>query len=68
MARALRASNSKSSSRHVFNLDSAGLFYFLQDHALSDLMSFEYSKWHGDESVVALIEQLKNMAVFDRSH
>jgi alpha-amylase/alpha-mannosidase (GH57 family) len=35
---------------------------FFRDDYLSDLIGFEFSKWHGDDAVTKFIEHLENMA------
>jgi len=49
---------------HVFKLDSADIACFFRDDGLSDLIGFEYSKWHADDAVADLIKHLENIADF----
>ncbi len=35
---------------------------FFRDDNLSDLIGFEYSKWHGDDAVANFVENLENIA------
>lgn len=45
-----------------FRLESAEIACFFRDDGLSDLIGFEYSKWHADDAVADLIKHLENIA------
>ncbi len=45
-----------------FKLDSSDVACFFRDDGLSDLIGFEYSKWHADDAVADLIQHLENIA------
>ncbi|MGZ4958342.1 MAG: glycoside hydrolase [Methylomonas sp.] len=47
---------------HPFKLQSADIACFFRDDGLSDLIGFEYSKWHADDAVSDLIQHLENIA------
>ena len=55
------------SVHHPFKIKEADMACFFRDDGLSDLIGFEYSKWHADDAVNNLIEHLENIAV-DKSH
>ena len=48
-----------------FKLESADTVCFFRDDGLSDLIGFEYSKWHADDAVADLIQHLENIADFE---
>ncbi len=50
------------SPHHAFKLASTELSCFFRDDGLSDLIGFEYSKWHADDAVADLIQHLENIA------
>lgn len=50
------------SPHHPFKLASSDLACFFRDDGLSDLIGFEYSKWHADDAVADLIRHLENIA------
>lgn len=52
------------SSYHPFRLESTDIACFFRDDGLSDLIGFEYSKWHADDAVADLIQHLENIADF----
>ncbi|MCQ8106001.1 glycoside hydrolase family 57 protein [Methylomonas sp. SURF-2] len=60
----LRASDptAPGSVHHPFRLDSTSINCFFRDDGLSDLIGFEYSKWHADDAVADLIQHLENIA------
>lgn len=64
LANSLRASGIESSPHHVFKLESIDLACFFRDDGLSDLIGFEYSKWHAEDAVADLIKHLENIADF----
>jgi len=46
-----------------FKLPTTDIACFFRDDGLSDLIGFEYSKWHADDAVADLIQHLENIAV-----
>ncbi|MDQ7089297.1 MAG: glycoside hydrolase family 57 protein [Methylococcales bacterium] len=44
-----------------FKLKETNIACFFRDDGLSDLIGFEYSKWHADDAVNNLIEHLENI-------
>lgn len=50
------------SLHHPFRLKSSSIPCFFRDDGLSDLIGFEYSKWHADDAVADLIQHLENIA------
>ena len=55
--------NAKQSGiHHPFKLKKTDIACFFRDDGLSDLIGFEYSKWHADDAVDDLIRHLKNIA------
>ncbi|OQW73774.1 MAG: glycoside hydrolase [Proteobacteria bacterium ST_bin11] len=48
-----------------FKLGSAEIACFFRDDGLSDLIGFEYSKWHADDAVADLIKHLENIADYE---
>ncbi|MDO9106105.1 MAG: glycoside hydrolase family 57 protein [Methylovulum sp.] len=48
---------------HPFKLDKTDIACFFRDDGLSDLIGFEYSKWHADDAVADLIHHLEHIAV-----
>ena len=53
------------SVHHPFKIKEANIACFFRDDGLSDLIGFEYSKWHADDAVNNLIEHLENIAAND---
>lgn len=51
-----------SSPHHPFKLPQVNLNCFFRDDGLSDLIGFEYSKWHADDAVADLLKHLENIA------
>ncbi len=47
---------------HPFKLQKTNIACFFRDDGLSDLIGFEYSKWHADDAVGDLIRHLENIA------
>ncbi|WP_367155896.1 glycoside hydrolase [Methylomonas sp. HYX-M1] len=47
---------------HPFRLADTNVACFFRDDGLSDLIGFEYSKWHADDAVTDLIQHLENIA------
>ena len=50
---------------HPFKLKNTKLSCFFRDDGLSDLIGFEYSKWHADDAVGDLIHHLENIAAHE---
>lgn len=48
-----------------FKLGPAEIACFFRDDGLSDLIGFEYSKWHADDAVADLIQHLENIADYE---
>ncbi len=48
-----------------FKLGAAEIACFFRDDGLSDLIGFEYSKWHADDAVADLIQHLENIADYE---
>jgi alpha-amylase/alpha-mannosidase (GH57 family) len=58
--------NSKPYSiHHPFKLKKIKIACFFRDDGLSDLIGFEYSKWHADDAVGHLIHHLENIAAHE---
>lgn len=47
---------------HPFKVEGTDIACFFRDDGLSDLIGFEYSKWHADDAVMNLIGHLENVA------
>ncbi len=47
---------------HPFQLKTSDISCFFRDDGLSDLIGFEYSKWHADHAVNDLIHHLENIS------
>ncbi|MCX7099306.1 MAG: glycoside hydrolase family 57 protein [Methylococcales bacterium] len=54
--------NKASSIHHPFKLKNTKINCFFRDDGLSDLIGFDYSKWHADDAVADLIRHLENIA------
>ncbi|MDD1621427.1 MAG: glycoside hydrolase [Methylococcaceae bacterium] len=54
------------SVHHPFKLQTADVACFFRDDGLSDLIGFEYSKWHADDAVADLIQHLENIANLEK--
>jgi len=54
-----------SGTHHPFKLKKTDIACFFRDDGLSDLIGFEYSKWHADDAVGDLIHHLKNIAAHE---
>jgi alpha-amylase/alpha-mannosidase (GH57 family) len=50
---------------HPFKLKNTKIACFFRDDGLSDLIGFEYSKWHADDAVADLIYHLENIAAHE---
>ena len=53
------------SVHHPFKINGTDIACFFRDDGLSDLIGFEYSKWHADDAVTNLIGHLENVASHD---
>ena len=64
----LRASGlpDNTSVHHPFKLTGTRIAGFFRDDGLSDLIGFEYSKWHADDAVADLIQHLENIADYEK--
>ncbi len=49
---------------HPFQLQGTAIKCFFRDDGLSDLIGFEYSKWHADHAVSDLVHHLENICHF----
>ncbi|MGR8934291.1 MAG: glycoside hydrolase [Gammaproteobacteria bacterium] len=47
---------------YPFRVDDTNIVCFFRDDGLSDLIGFEYSKWHADDAVADLLHHLENIA------
>ena len=54
------------SVHHPFKLEAAEIACFFRDDGLSDLIGFEYSKWHADDAVADFIKHLENIADYEK--
>ena len=54
-----------SGMHHPFKLKNTKVACFFRDDGLSDLIGFEYSKWHADDAVADLIHHLENIAAHE---
>ncbi len=60
------AENEQSShAHHPYKLKDTDIACFFRDDGLSDLIGFEYSKWHADDAVSDLISHLENIAAHE---
>jgi alpha-amylase/alpha-mannosidase (GH57 family) len=50
------------SLHQAFKLQNTDIACFFRDDGLSDLIGFEYSKWHADDAVTDFIQHLENIA------
>ncbi len=50
---------------HPFKLKKTKIACFFRDDGLSDLIGFEYSKWHADDAVGDFIQHLENIAAHE---
>lgn len=58
-----RAENTRpESTYHPFQLKNSEIRCFFRDDGLSDLIGFQYSKWHADDAVSDLIHHLERIA------
>lgn len=61
----LPENNKSNSVHHPFKLKKTKIACFFRDDGLSDLIGFEYSKWHADDAVNDLIHHLENIHAHD---
>jgi alpha-amylase/alpha-mannosidase (GH57 family) len=61
----LPENTSQESIHHPFQLNQTNIACFFRDDGLSDLIGFEYSKWHADDAVADLIQHLENIAAHE---
>jgi alpha-amylase/alpha-mannosidase (GH57 family) len=54
----------KQTIHHPFQVEGTAITCFFRDDGLSDLIGFEYSKWHADHAVSDLIHHLENICHF----
>ena len=57
-----RSNQPANSLHHPFDVNGTGMTCFFRDDGLSDLIGFEYSKWHAEDAVADLIQHLENIA------
>ena len=50
---------------HPFKLKNTKIACFFRDDGLSDLIGFEYSKWHADDAVADLLYHLETIAAYE---
>jgi alpha-amylase/alpha-mannosidase (GH57 family) len=64
----LKLSEIKESSgiHHPYKLNNTNIACFFRDDGLSDLIGFEYSKWHADDAVSDFIQHLENIVVHEQ--
>lgn len=55
------------SPHHPFRIAGTNISCFFRDDGLSDLIGFEYSKWHADDAVADLINHLEQIHKHDTS-
>ncbi|MBE0434515.1 MAG: glycoside hydrolase [Methylomicrobium sp.] len=55
------------SPHHPFRASGTGIPCFFRDDGLSDLIGFEYSKWHADDAVADLVNHLEQIHKHDTS-
>lgn len=53
---------SETSIHHPFQVDGTAIPCFFRDDGLSDLIGFEYSKWHADDAVADLVKHIETIA------
>ncbi len=61
----LPGNNKETGIYHPFKLNKTNIACFFRDDGLSDLIGFEYSKWHADDAVADLIQHLENIATHE---
>ena len=57
--------NQPTGIHHPFKLKNTKTACFFRDDGLSDLIGFEYSKWHADDAIADLIHHLDNIAAHE---
>jgi alpha-amylase/alpha-mannosidase (GH57 family) len=58
--------NYNNTVHHPYKIADTEIACFFRDDGLSDLIGFEYSKWHADDAVADLIQHLENIAAFTK--
>lgn len=58
----LLSAGGKQNPHQAFCLTGVDVACFFRDDGLSDLIGFEYSKWHADDAVADLVRHLENIA------
>jgi alpha-amylase/alpha-mannosidase (GH57 family) len=59
----LRKCHSESQTTHrPYHLPGSSVYCFFRDDHLSDLIGFEYAKWHADDAVANFVNQLEKIA------
>jgi alpha-amylase/alpha-mannosidase (GH57 family) len=58
--------DSNNTVHHPYKFADTEIACFFRDDGLSDLIGFEYSKWHADDAVADLIQHLENIAAFTK--
>ena len=61
----LSEDNELTGIHHPFKLKKTKIACFFRDDGLSDLIGFEYSKWHADDAVGDFIQHLENIAAHE---
>ncbi|MFU8789089.1 MAG: glycoside hydrolase [Methylobacter sp.] len=61
----LAENNGNEGVHHPFQLEGTDIACFFRDDGLSDLIGFEYSKWHADDAVSDFIHHLENIAAHE---
>ena len=54
--------NASTNTHHPYQLINTDIACFFRDDSLSDLIGFEYSKWHAEDAVTDFIKHLENIA------
>jgi len=57
--------NQPTGIHHPFKLKNTKTACFFRDDGLSDIIGFEYSKWHADDAIADLIHHLENIAAHE---
>ncbi len=58
----LQQAHQSGSTHQQYRLHNGSVRCFFRDDRLSDLIGFEYSRWHADDAVANLIHHLENLA------
>ncbi|MCK5521599.1 MAG: glycoside hydrolase [Thiomargarita sp.] len=63
LANSLKKAGLENQSMHrPYSLYKSPVHCFFRDDNLSDLIGFEFAKWHGDDAVAHLVQHLENIA------